>query len=124
MKEWSNAALYVVAIIVFIITLSLYFKLKSNDWADEFATYCESAAYDLLTGDSTWFTVDYRTVYGYSYISLFWTVLNDWIKYGFECRPNRSGALIHIYDRGPIYDSDINYDETMLFEIPSSSSEK
>ena len=65
MKEWSNAALYVVAIIVFIITLSLYFKLKNDDSAVEFSTYCEKAVYNLFTGDTSRYLETHRDNYDY-----------------------------------------------------------
>ena len=88
MKEWSNAALYVVAIIVFIITLSLYFKLKNDDSAVEFSTYCEKAVYNLFTGDTSRYLETHRDNYDYMDFDIYWTVMNNWTDYEFECHSN------------------------------------
>lgn len=103
MKEWNNAALYVVTFVVFIIATSLYFRLKNNDLATEFWSYCEKAVYDLFTGDTSRYLVTHRDNYDYMDFDVYWTVMNNWDDYEFECHSNGGKkATVKARKRKPI----------------------
>jgi hypothetical protein len=114
MKEWNNVILYVIALIVLMVVVHLYYGLKKDDLTREVSSYCEKKIISELWDDITW----YNAIL--SYDEIYWSVVSNWKVREFTCSIDVKGDVrIYWNDDFPLEPGPIFYSESIPFDFES-----